>query len=127
MRRPEKFRAGERVNITRFPNDWNFAHAHIVTSHDPANHTFRRQLATAGQGRMLLVRLDGKGLSIDCEAVGAEARGLALDACRSTMASVGDPEDKFNSSKPLWRLLQGHISRLVGRHAVAHIIATNGL
>jgi hypothetical protein len=26
----------------------------------------------------------------------------------------------------LWKLLQGHISRLVARHAAAHIIAMNG-
>src|SRR3954469_8722353 len=74
MRRSEKFRTGERVNITRFPADWNLALAHIVTSHDPTNPTFRGQLATAARGQMPLVRLDSEGLSIDCEAVGGVGR-----------------------------------------------------
>src|SRR4051794_33957499 len=64
-------RAGQ-YYITRFPVDWNLALAHIVTSHDPTNPTFRGQLATAARGQMPLVRLDSEGLSIDCEAVGAE-------------------------------------------------------
>src|SRR3954471_21698434 len=72
MRRSEKFRTGERVNITQFPDDWTLALAHIVTSHDPTNPMFRGQLATAMRGQMPLVRLDREGWSTDCEAVGAE-------------------------------------------------------
>src|SRR3954466_12278175 len=34
MRRADKFRTGERVNITRFPADWSLALAHVVANHN---------------------------------------------------------------------------------------------
>jgi hypothetical protein len=127
MRRSEKFRTGERVNITRFPADWNLALAHIVTSHDPTNSTFRGQLATAARGQTPLVRLDSEGLSIDCEAVGAERADWHSTRVVRPRRLSAIPRISSTVRRPFWRLLQGYTSRLVARHAVTHIIATSGL
>lgn len=76
---------------------------------------------------MLLVSLNSQELSVDREAVDAEARGLVLDAYRSTAVSVSDPQAKFNAALEVYCKAYPHISRPVARHAVAHIIATDGL
>ena len=47
---------------------------------------------------MLLVSLDCQELSIDREAVDAEARELVLDAYRSAKISSSDPLSKFNAA-----------------------------
>jgi hypothetical protein len=76
---------------------------------------------------MLLVSLNSGELSIDREAVDAEARGLVLDAYRFATISVSDPQAKFNVALEAYCKAYPHISRPVARHAVAHIIATDGL
>jgi hypothetical protein len=76
---------------------------------------------------MPLVGLGSKELSIDREAVYAEARELVLDAYRSATVSVSDPHAKFNAALAVYCKAYPHISRPVARHAVAHVIATDGL
>jgi hypothetical protein len=76
---------------------------------------------------MLLVSLDCQELSIDREAVDAEARELVLDAYRLAKISSSDPRSKFNAALKRYCKTYPHISRPVARHAVAHIIATDGL
>lgn len=76
---------------------------------------------------MLLVSLDSEELSIDRDAIDAEARELVLDAYRSAKISVTEPQSKFNAALERYCKAYPHISRPVARHAVAHIIATDGL
>ena len=75
---------------------------------------------------MLLVSLNSEELSIDREAVDAQARELVLDAYRSAAMSVSDPQATFNAALVVYCKAYPHISRPVARHAVAHIIATDG-
>jgi hypothetical protein len=76
---------------------------------------------------MLLVSLNSEELSIDREAVDAEARALVLDAYRSAKISVSDPQSQFTAALERYCKAYPHISRPIARHAVAHIIATDGL
>jgi hypothetical protein len=75
---------------------------------------------------MLLVSLDRQELS-NREAVDAEARELVLDAYRSAKISISDPQSKFNAALKRYCKTYPHISWPVARHAVVHIIATDGL
>jgi hypothetical protein len=86
----------------------------------------RGQPATSVRGEMLLVSLDRQELS-NREAVDAEARELVLDAYRSAKISISDPQSKFNAALKRYCKTYPHISWPVARHAVAHIISTDGL
>jgi hypothetical protein len=79
------------------------------------------------EGEMLLVSLNSEELSIDRGAVDAEARELVLDAYRAATVSVSDPQANFNAALESYCKAYPHISRPIARHAVAHIIATDGL
>ena len=76
---------------------------------------------------MLLVSLDSQIPTLDREDIDAEARELVLDAYRSATVSVSEPQAKFNAALEAYSKAYPHIARPVARHAVAHIIATDGL
>ena len=71
--------------------------------------------------------LNSEELSIDGEAIDAEARELVLEAYRSAKISVIDPQAQFTVALERYCKAYPHISRPVARHAVARIIATDGL
>jgi hypothetical protein len=87
----------------------------------------RGQPATSVRGEMLLVSLDSQISSLDRDTVDAEARTIVLDAYRSAAISMKDPLGEFDAALESYCKAYPHISRPLARHAVAHIIGTDGM
>jgi hypothetical protein len=76
---------------------------------------------------MLTVSMTSEVSELDRATIDKAARNLVLNAYRSVRPSHQDLQANFDAALETYRRAYPHISKEIARHAVAYILATDGM
>jgi hypothetical protein len=76
---------------------------------------------------MLAVGFHSVADDADRAEIDSEAHGVVCEAFRSAVASVANPRAKFDAALEAYMARYPHIAKEIARHAVAYILATDGM